>query len=60
MHDFKVIKEKLNEFLDHINQRHSVCDLVDDKDPHEIKCIKDIWNLCEQISKRMEKIYTNP
>ena len=60
MLDFKVTKEKLNQFLDHINQRHSVCDLVDDKDPHEIECIKDIWNLCEQISKRMEKIYDLP
>jgi ribosome-binding ATPase YchF (GTP1/OBG family) len=60
MLDFKVTKEKLNQFLDHINQRHSVCDLVDDKDTHQIECMKDIWNLCEQISKRMEKIYANP
>lgn len=60
MHDFKVTKEKLNQFLDHISQRHSVCDLVDDKDLHQIECMKDIWNLCEQISKKMEKIYTNP
>jgi hypothetical protein len=60
MLDFKVTKEKLNQFLDHINQRHSVCDLVDDKDPHQIECIKNIWNLCEQISEKMEKIYTNP
>lgn len=60
MLDFKVTKEKLNQFLDHINQRHSVCDLVDDKDPHEIQSVKDISNLCEKISKRMEEIYKNP
>lgn len=60
MLDFKVTKEKLNQFLDHINHRQSVCDLVDDKDPHQIECMKDIWNLCEKIFKRMEEIHKNP
>lgn len=60
MLDFKATKEKLNEFLDHINQRHSVCDLVDDKNPEEVDSIKEIWELSGEVYDRLCEINKNP
>lgn len=55
-----ITKLELEELLNHLNQRHSICDLVDDKSQEEISEIKEIWKLCENICFRLEEIYKNP
>jgi hypothetical protein len=52
-------KKNLQIILDHLNERDSLCDLVDDKDPLEIKTIDNIANLCYDIHIRCEWLDEN-
>jgi len=46
--------KNLQIILDHLNERDSLCDLMDDKGPLEIETIDHIANLCYNLLIRFQ------
>jgi hypothetical protein len=50
------IQKTLQAFLNHLSERDSFCDLVDDKDQAEIEMTHDIYNLCDNICNKYREL----
>lgn len=57
MNNLPAIVSNLKLLLDHLLQRHSVSDLIDDKNQQEIMDLQEIYSLSLQVCERMENIY---
>ena len=52
-------KKNLQIILDHLNEKGSLCDLLDDKDPLEIETIENIVSLCYNLDIRYQWLNEN-
>jgi len=50
------IKKNIQTFLHHLHKRDSFCDLVDDKNPDEIKIMEEIYNLSEGVCIKYDEL----
>ena len=53
------IQESLQVILDHLNEKNTFCDLVDDKDQIEITKLDDIYKLCNLVCSKYQELYEN-
>ena len=56
LHYLTTIKRSLQAYLNHLTQKDSFCDLVDDKDQTEIKMIHDIYDLCDKVCNKYQEL----
>ena len=54
------IKRSVQAYLNHLIQKDSFCDLVDDKDPGEIKIMEEICNLCDRVRIKYQELHNVP
>lgn len=60
LNQLTTIKKSLQTYLQHLTERDSFCDLVDDKNPDEIKILEEICNLCDRVCIKYQELHNVP
>ena len=53
------IQKNLQLIVDHLNEKDTFNDLVDDKDQIEIVKLQDIYKLCDCVCSKYQELYEN-